>query len=271
MGFEFQRPGSNIGFLSHHCWPSESYFPSLRLQFLFCNTTIIISSSHSLVGIKWDDVHEVLLHYRNSVHLVFHTLFLSYLPPISLCPPHSFISAQMCLALYWGWPAGLSEREGRSQGKRRVHQLYEESFPSGVNILQAGERNPWGRGQIETAVHWAGLHWEKTFPFKCFCIFKAQHWRRPNDIPSAERGWDICFNLTTHVKRALMTWEWLYGQWLPSWSWAISNLCNAHRTDYFISNFSLCGLPLVPREVGKAIFEVGKITICGVTLGSGCL
>lgn len=180
-----------------------------------------------------------LLHYRNWVHLVFYAFFLSYLLPVSLCSPHSFISAQMCLVFYWGWPAGLSKREGRSQGKMRMFQLYKESSPSRMNILQAGERNPWGPGQIETAVHWGGSHWEKTFPLKCSCLFKAQHWRMPNDIPSAERGWDICFNLATRVKRALMTWEWLYVQWFPPRSWAISNLCNANRTDYLISHFSL--------------------------------
>lgn len=63
-----------------------------------------------------------------------------------------------------------------------------------------------------------------------------------------------------------MNWEWLYGQWLPSWSWTISNLCNANRTDYSISNFSLCELPLVHRDVAKAVFEVGKFTLCGVML-----
>ena len=64
-----------------------------------------------------------------------------------------------------------------------------------------------------------------------------------------------------------MNWEWLYGQWLPSWSWTVSNLCNANRTDYSISKFSLCGLPLVHRDVAKTVFEVGKIIICGVMLG----
>lgn len=75
------------------------------------------------------------LHYRYSVHLGFRALFTSDLQG----PPPSIL-AQTRVALYWGWPVGLLEREAKSQGEERTWQLATQWHRSSQNEHGTGRK-----------------------------------------------------------------------------------------------------------------------------------
>lgn len=107
----------------------------------------------------------------------------------------------------------------------------------------------------------------KTFPSKRFCIFRAARCRRPRDVPSPEQGWHICLNCTTRVKGLWWRDTGFAGSEFPVGP-AISNVCKAEGTDYFVSNFPLCGVPLVYREAGS-LWSAEVYYLWGVNWGIG--
>lgn len=96
-------------------------------------------------------------------------------------------------------------------GKWECVSYTANAFLPGINILKDGRKGSiwtWAEGNS------CALRFVLGEDTSC-CIFKALHWRRPDDLPSAEWGWDICTHLTACLGRALVTWVALWAVTSP--------------------------------------------------------